>query len=483
MIKSWLLDKIQDKSESPATLAIDHFWRWISSSASHMYDPSIHRFIHGLMRKTFIQLLAEFKRLGSYVIYADFSRILLATSKPPGTAHAYATYIATAVTSHELFQHVYLNTEKFYDFLLFMDQSNMGGIVCEDPLAVEPPEELAMEMRWNIEHFLPRAIQEDFKRAVLYFIAELFKIRQQANDSSRAPRRPLQNGVLDSSHLDDASAKEAESIREFIARRLTRRLLKTVGQIQERQKEAMMDEELMRDFEFPVLPGSYLHLTNPVLEFVKYVCATFGLAKDFHVEIGLVKRNLLEVISVREFANEAIFRNPCEPLKLWNVPCRHCDSIRDFDFCRDPELLPSNLEVNSRWICQQCGGEYDRLGIELAMIEIVHGLEKNFAQQDLKCSKCKQIQSDNLSKHCQCSGPYQLTLSRADVRRKLKTIVNVSIVHNLARLKVGFVLFYFSRFLSLIHLIGMRSDLAFELVNNTEATPGSSTTKNKKLGP
>ncbi|KAG7085308.1 hypothetical protein E1B28_013848 [Marasmius oreades] len=44
--------------------------------------------------KTFLQLLAELKRLGSQVIYGDLSRILLATtSKPPGTAHTYAIYI------------------------------------------------------------------------------------------------------------------------------------------------------------------------------------------------------------------------------------------------------------------------------------------------------------------------------------------------------------------------------------------------------
>jgi DNA polymerase epsilon subunit 1 len=436
MIKIWLLDMIQAHFESPATLAIDHFWRWISSSASHMYDPSIHRFVHGLMRKTFIQLLAEFKRLGSHVVYADFSRILLATSKPPGTAHAYATYITSAVTSHELFQHIYLNTGRFYDFLLLMDQANMGAIVCEDPVAVDPPEETVIEMRWNIAHFLPPAIQEEFSRAVQYFIMELFKIRQKANESTRVPLRALPNGAPDLTQRDGGRDKEVESTQEFIARRLTRKLLRVVENIQEQQKDAMMDEGLMRDFEFPILPGSYLHLTDPALEFVKFVCATFGLAKDFHVEIGLLKRNLLELVGVREFASEAIFRNPCEPLKLSNVPCRHCDFLRDFDFCRDP-LLPNNLEVNPKWLCSQCGGEYDRLGIELSLIEMLHVLERGFAQQDLKCSKCKQIQSDNLSKFCQCSGPYQLTLNKADVRRQLKTIVNVALVHNLGRLKVS----------------------------------------------
>ncbi|GLB41021.1 putative DUF1744-domain-containing protein [Lyophyllum shimeji] len=435
MIKTWLLDKIRNNFDSPATLAIDHFWRWISSSASNMYDPSLHRFVHGLMRKTFIQLLAEFKRLGSHVVYADFSRVLLATSKPPGTAHAYATYITTAVTSNELFQHIYLNTDRFYDFLLFMDQANIGGIVCEDPLALEPPEELALEMRWNVKEFLPPAVQNDFYHVVQYFIVELYRIKQKTNGASRAPLRVVQNGAPDLTQRDAGKAKEMEAVLEFISRRLTRKLLKVIGSVQERYHDAMLRGESEEDFQFPVKPGSYLHLTNPTLELIKFACATFALAKDHQVEIGLLKRNLLELINVKEFANEAIFRNPCEPVKLPNVPCRHCDALRDFDFCRDPELVPNNLDVSPKWLCSSCGGEYDRTAIEFALMQMVLTIERNFAQQDLRCSKCQQIRSENVAMYCQCSGTQVLTVSKADMRRKLRTIVNIATVHNLTRLK------------------------------------------------
>jgi DNA polymerase epsilon subunit 1 len=435
MIKTWLLDKIEGNFESPATLVIDHFWRWISSSASHMYDPTIHRFIHGLMRKTFIQMLAEFKRLGSHIVYADFTHILLATSKPPGTAHAYATYITSAVTSHELFQHVYLNTKRFYNFVLFMDEANMGSIVCEDPLANESPDELSMELRWNIQQFLPPSIQDDFRSAIQFFIVELYKMKQK---SSRAPFRVLQGPLADTSQQDAAKAKETEATRDFVARRLTRKLLKIVENIQERRRAAILNNDPDAGFEFPLLPGSHLHLSDPALEFVKFVCAAFVLAKEFQVEVGLLKRNLLELVGVKEFANEATFRNPCEPLKLSNVPCRHCDGLRDFDFCRDIDLLPNNIEIAPRWLCSTCGGEYDRLVIELTLMDVLHGLERTFAQQDLRCSKCQQIQSDNVSRYCQCSGSYQLTMNKADIKRKLRTVVNVAMVHNLVRLKVSF---------------------------------------------
>ena len=446
IVKAWLLDKIQDSSNSPATLAVDHFWRWISSTASQLYDPSIHRFVHGLMRKTFIQLLAEFKRLGSHVVHADFGSILLSTSKPPGTAHAYATYITTAVTSHELFQHVYLHTERFYDFLVFMDPANMGGIVCEDPLAVDPPEELSMEMRWNIQHFLPPAIQDTFSSVIQYYIVELFKIRQKLNAVARVPLRVLQNGDPDATQRDAAKANELEATQEFIARKLTRKMLRTVEDVKSGYHGSLIpppkdDEEETppprEDYAFPVLPGSHLQLNNPPLEFVKFTCAVFALAKEYQVEIGLVKRSLLDLIGVREFASEATFRNPCEPLKLSNVPCRHCDVLRDFDFCRDPELLPSHTEVNPKWLCTNCGGEYDRVAIEFMLIDVTRNLERAFAQQDLRCSKCQQIQSDNVSRWCKCSGSYQFTMNKSDIRRKLRTIANVAKEYNLHRLKVS----------------------------------------------
>ncbi|KAL4246754.1 DNA polymerase epsilon catalytic subunit [Abortiporus biennis] len=435
MVKNWLIDKIQGKDESPASIAVDHFWRWISSSSSCLYDPSIHRFVHGLMRKTFIQMLAEFKRLGSHVVYADLSRILLVTSKPPGTAHAYATYITTAVTSHELFQHVFLNTERFYDFLLFLDPANFSGVVCEDPLRVEPLERIPIEMQWNIETFLPPAIQKDFHKIVQYFMLGLFNLKKETNESTRAPLRALQNGLPDATQRDAVRMKELESSKVFISEKLTRRCLKALGSLIERHREDMMDEQTLQRWEFPVLPGSHLHLTNPELEFVKFICAVFALSKEHQIEVGLLKRNLLELVGVREFSNDATFHNPCEPLKLSNVPCRHCDGLRDFDFCRDPELLPDNQQLNVKWLCTDCDGEYDKSMIEFSLMEMVFDLEKRFAQQDLRCMKCKQIRTDNVSRHCQCSGDYQLTISKTDVKRKLKTIVNVSIVHNLSRLR------------------------------------------------
>ncbi|KAJ8595174.1 hypothetical protein M405DRAFT_929735, partial [Rhizopogon salebrosus TDB-379] len=56
---------------------------------------------------------------------------------------------------------------------------------------------------------------------------------------------------------------------------------------------------------------------------------------------------------------------------------------------------------------------------------------------NMHCGKCRQVHSDNVSRYCHCSGPYQLVLSKPKLRRRLRTIGNVAIVHDLSRLRVS----------------------------------------------
>jgi DNA polymerase epsilon subunit 1 len=177
-------------------------------------------------------------------------------------------------------------------------------------------------------------------------------------------------------------------------------------------------------------------MTSPVLEFVKFVCTVLGLASDYH---RFAEAQPPYLAGVCEFANEVNFRNPCESLKLGNVPCRHCATLHDFDFCRDPELMPHDFDgARACWICRGCGGEYDCIAIEMELVKLVGSLKRALTQQDMHCGKCKQVHSDNVSRYCHCSGPYQLVLGKPKLRRRLCTIVNVAIVHDLSRLRVSY---------------------------------------------
>jgi DNA polymerase epsilon subunit 1 len=88
------------------------------------------------------------------------------------------------------------------------------------------------------------------------------------------------------------------------------------------------------------------------------------------------------------------------------------------------------------------GGEYDCIAIEMELVRLVGSLERVFTQQDMHCGKCRQVHSDNVSRYCHCSGPYQLVLSKPKSRRRLRTIVNVAIVYDLSRLRVSYLMLF-----------------------------------------
>ncbi|KAJ8580814.1 hypothetical protein M405DRAFT_23490 [Rhizopogon salebrosus TDB-379] len=98
------------------------------------------------------------------------------------------------------------------------------------------------------------------------------------------------------------------------------------------------------------------------------------------------------------------YRDPCESLKLANVPCRHCSTHRGFDFCRHPELMPHDFDgARVRWVCGEHGGEYDRIVIDMKLVRLVGLLERAFTQQDMRCASAQQTQVQKKAVHdCEC---------------------------------------------------------------------------------
>jgi DNA polymerase epsilon subunit 1 len=360
MIRSWFLDKarahVKGTHSSPADLVVDQFWRWISSPSSNMFEPALHRFLHGLMRKVFLQLLAEFKRLGTQVVYADFNRIFLLTTKPDaGSAYAFARYLVTAANSQELFRHLVIDVNQFWNYLTFMDVANFGGVKISPEQAASreaPSSRFDISMDWNIQSFLPGSLQPIFERNVASFIFALYSAKRNATDG-RAPLRPIHNLNIDqpgeiTSVFNPAKDLEHKAAKKSISQTLTRRLLTDIAAVKKRQQLSLTDEDEAAALAFPSLPGSRLASTstaasknnNPALELVKSICEVYALSSEHNIEIQVLKRNLLDLLGVREFSAVAAFKNPCESVIVPSVICRRCNAIRDVDLCRDPDRLP-----------------------------------------------------------------------------------------------------------------------------------------------
>ncbi|GAA6009169.1 hypothetical protein JCM11491_005778 [Sporobolomyces phaffii] len=437
MLKGWSVESMKPDG-GHYNILLQHFWRWISSPSAKLYDPALYRFVHGLMRKTFSQLLAEFRRLGSEVIHADFGRIFLLTSKPSSsTAYAYANYIVSSVTTRELFRYVQLDIVKFWDQLVWMDAANSAGIICEHPeLDEESLNDVTVEMHFNIATYLPPAVQQDFESVIGRFVHGMLSAKRSQGSDLRTPLRLLQNGLNSAlkptqalSEIDKEDAGK-DAAKALVSEGLTRQLLKAVTAL----KERYANKDDPEAFQFPVLPGSHLKLKNPVLEFIKTTCAVLALSKDVGEEVVVLKRNLLDLIGVREFAREAIFHNPCLAFKVPMVVCKLCNSIRDLDLCRNVSFLIKDHP----WLClnEHCTAEYDRASIEALVIESLHRRFVSYQLQDLRCSRCKTMKAENLRSTCDCSGEYVMAETKSELARRLQVTANVAEFHKLSTLAV-----------------------------------------------
>lgn len=55
-------------------------------------------------------------------------------------------------------------------------------------------------------------------------------------------------------------------------------------------------------------------------------------------QVNKLKRDLLRLVDVGEFSEDAQFRDPCKSYVLPEVICHHCNFCRDLDLCKDPAV-------------------------------------------------------------------------------------------------------------------------------------------------
>lgn len=90
--------------------------------------------------------------------------------------------------------------------------------------------------------------------------------------------------------------------------------------------------------------GSKPRMDFPALDFVKSVCKVLSLNASTEKEVDKLNANMLRLIGVREFDDEAIWTDPCRTVVLNEVVCKICSHCRDVDLCKDLYLVEINGE-------------------------------------------------------------------------------------------------------------------------------------------
>jgi len=69
-----------------------------------------------------IQLIAEFKRLGSTIIFANFNKIVICTKKKSlEDAIFYVRYVVQNITNKELFHSLQISLGPCWEYLMWLD--------------------------------------------------------------------------------------------------------------------------------------------------------------------------------------------------------------------------------------------------------------------------------------------------------------------------------------------------------------------------
>lgn len=404
MVRGWL-DQVRAQNKFASHL-LEHFHRWITSTAASLYDPLIVAYIHNLMKRSFAYLLEELKRMGSELVFASFDKLVLSTSKTSmKTAGGYVTYLLAAIGKNPQFEHLELKPVNFWDYLLWIDVSNYGGILFvenADPDILGDVNGI-VDMKWTMAEYLPPAVQNAFLQVVAEYIHKVQLLKAGSNTN------------INTTLSDVLSSEISDRLYQLVMDIHKRRLIGS-------------DDGAEDQLVFPAHPGSCRVMTNPALELITMITTILELNNHLGRAVRIVKGNLLRLIGVKEFSTEAVFRNPCEKYTLPQVICEYCNYCCDLDLTRNADQLDEQDTDEDKFLeCNGCSTAYDREGIEQRLVENVQLMICKWQLQDLKCSACRLVKAEELRNTCaSCTGKLTTVLSLNTCESQLKVLGNLA---------------------------------------------------------
>ncbi|KAI9680844.1 MAG: DNA polymerase epsilon catalytic subunit [Caeruleum heppii] len=429
-VKAWWTEAC--RGSPMADVMVQHLVRWVSSPGSFLYDRSLHYYVQMMSRKAFQQLMTDFRRVGSCVIFASANRLLLQTTKRElGNAYAYTEYILKAIKAKPLFHFLDLEIREYWDYLVWYDAYNYGGKACQE-IVGEEEQSVETIMHWQLASFLPEAVRGVFVDWVVEYI-ELMHGRKHPHINGSQRLTQLPSNPDQDSDDDDEAADLKSSLTTTIGKPLKRQIISLLR----RQTQEIHHPTLYAEWQFPVLPGSSSASshspTNPTLHLVKSLTQILSLDKRINLPARLLRKDLLALFddsSLTEFSPAARFENPSASLRIESWMCDACTLSRDLDLCRDEDLLPSPSPSSSSSSsaeikeihCPHCHTPTPRLALEEHLIASLHQLLARYQTQDLRCARCSRIRINDFMEHCSCSGMWTPTLRKEEVQRKLRVV-------------------------------------------------------------
>ncbi|XP_031784892.1 DNA polymerase epsilon catalytic subunit A [Nasonia vitripennis] len=405
MVATWLKEVSNFKNPFADFLLI-HFYRWLRSPTSFLYDPALRRTLHNYSKKLFVQLVSELQRLGATIIFADFTKIILCTKKRvTEDAYGYTQFIIQSILNKEIFHSIHFDVRNCWEYLIWLDLSNHAGVKkClqneGNTQESEEGDKIEFIMNWSMIDYIPIEIcQATFTKTISAYFGNIYTEMQ---------------------------TKSPEAITEFarnlVSGDMSQKLFQYIQSIHKKFPEKVLTVE-----EYPHLDfenNSTKITINPALELSKAICKVLSLDSQIEQEVENLHKNLLRLIDVGAFSDKAEWKDPCISFILPEVLCENCNHVRDIDLCKDTfQDIEDNKHV---WKCPNCELVYDNNQIEFSLLDTLNRKSMAYIIQDVQCLKCSEVKQDNIAARCSCSGFFKTLLPRDKFVRTLKIFRMIS---------------------------------------------------------
>eukprot|EP00871_Galdieria_phlegrea_P006015 jgi/Galph1/900/GphlegSOOS_G5686.1 len=387
-----------------------HLYRWLRKETSLLHEPLLFRFIHCQMQKVLNFLINSLIHLGAIVPLATFHKMIIATSRSKAfDAMRYCGFLANTIRENPLFQYLHFSPVlSVHSCLLFVDQLNYGSIatvneedILNGKLVSQVTEKVVLEtlpcrMVWDLTKHFTHDMTVTWNETVEQYLRFVLS----RSGCSNSEDNKLMNTADEESFVTNLRSKLYDLVAHWT------------------------ENESLQMHSIPPHPGRLGPVHRPVVLFVNSLTHILSLYPLFADLSQSFKRDLLLVVGVGEFSDEAVVWNGSHSLVVPALCCSTCGCAMYIDMTRSPEFVYASDVNDIR--CIRCKCVINLFDIENRLKQRVQNWLVLYQVQDLKVAGTNYVKRGRLQSIRDVASVYEPTILKDPI------VKEITLVHQVA---------------------------------------------------